>query len=101
MLATMRKLEAMKASVRLQAMAMGLIAGLGGSCVAGAFLTHGFTWPLYVQVALSIALWRYVRKVELETEKRTGLPIDQNPPQQQTPKQAKGWRPDNHEAAQA
>jgi probable O-glycosylation ligase (exosortase A-associated) len=38
----------------------GLVAALAGFCVAGSFLTHGFTWPFYTLVGLSVALSRYV-----------------------------------------
>jgi hypothetical protein len=39
-----------------------LLAAFAGFCVAGSFLTHGFTWPLYILVGLAAALSRYVRK---------------------------------------
>jgi putative inorganic carbon (HCO3(-)) transporter len=39
--------------------ASGLVAALAGFCVASSFLTHGFTWPLYTLVGLSVALSRY------------------------------------------
>jgi len=40
----------------LFAAAQSLQAGLAGFCVSGTFLTMGFTWPLYILLALAIAL---------------------------------------------
>ncbi|MCV6589943.1 MAG: O-antigen ligase family protein [Marinobacterium sp.] len=40
----------------LFAMAQALQAGIAGFCISGTFLTMGFTWPLYILLALSIAL---------------------------------------------
>lgn len=37
------------------------MAGLVGFCVAGTFLTQGFTWPLYVLIGLTVALSRCAR----------------------------------------
>ena len=45
----------------LFAMAQALQAGLAGFCVSGTFLTMGFTWPVYILLALSIALSRAVK----------------------------------------
>ena len=42
-----------------KALGQALVTGLAGSCVAGSFLTQGFTWPFYIQVALAVALARY------------------------------------------
>jgi hypothetical protein len=41
----------------------GLVASFAGFCVAGSFLTHGFTWPFYILVGLTVALSRYVREL--------------------------------------
>jgi probable O-glycosylation ligase (exosortase A-associated) len=41
-------------------MAQALLAGLGGFVVSGTFLTQGFTWPIYIQLALAVAVARYV-----------------------------------------
>lgn len=45
------------ASVR--AVAIGTLAALTGFCVAGSFLTQGFTWPLYMLLGLTVALARW------------------------------------------
>lgn len=37
-------------------MAQALLSGLFGFCVSGTFLTQGFIWPLYILLALAIAL---------------------------------------------
>lgn len=42
-----------------RAMGTALVAGLPAFCVAGSFLTQGFTWPVYIQLALTVALARY------------------------------------------
>lgn len=47
------------APATMRAMALALVAGLVGFCVSGTFLTQGFTWPIYIQVALVSALTRY------------------------------------------
>lgn len=39
--------------------AFALIAGLAGFCVAGSFLTQGFSWPIYILVGLTAAISRY------------------------------------------
>lgn len=36
--------------------AQSILAGLAGFCVSGTFLTQGFTWPLYILLALSMAI---------------------------------------------
>lgn len=42
----------------LYASAQAVQAGLAGFCVSGTFLTMGFTWPIYILLALAIALSR-------------------------------------------
>jgi O-antigen ligase len=42
-----------------QGMALALFAGVIGFCVSGTFLTQGFTWPLYILLALCVALSQY------------------------------------------
>jgi O-antigen ligase len=42
-----------------------LVAAFAGFCIAGSFLTHGFTWPLYFLIGLTAALSRYVREPDL------------------------------------
>lgn len=45
-----------------RACAFGLAAGLAGFCAAGSFLTMGYTWPLYVILALTAALAAAARR---------------------------------------
>lgn len=44
----------------VQTIAQALLAGLASFCVSGTFLTQGFIWPLYILIALTIALSRYL-----------------------------------------
>ena len=46
-----------------RAMGRALIAGLAGFCVSATFLTQGFTWPIYIQLALTVAISRYANTV--------------------------------------
>lgn len=41
-------------------MAQAVLAGLGGFVVSGTFLTQAFTWPIYIQLALAVAVSRYI-----------------------------------------
>lgn len=58
----------------VRAAGLGLISGVAGFCLSGTFLTQGFTWPVYVLVALSAALSRSANPVrDLQIPKRTTL----------------------------
>ena len=48
-----------------RAMAWALLAGLAGFMLSGTFLTQGFTWPLYIQLALTVAIGRYAADFEV------------------------------------
>ena len=48
----------------LNTVAEGILAGLVGFCVSGTFLTQGFTWPLYILLALTVALAHLVNQQE-------------------------------------
>jgi len=43
----------------------GNLAGLVGFCVSGTFLTQGFTWPLYILLAFTVAVAQFVSRQEL------------------------------------
>lgn len=43
-------------------MAQSVLAGIAGFVVSGTFLTQGFTWPVYVLLALSVAVGLYADK---------------------------------------
>ena len=45
-------------------MAWALLAGLAGFMLSGTFLTQGFTWPLYIQLALTVAIGRYAMELD-------------------------------------
>ena len=57
---SMRRLAAARAPPVVQSIALALVAGVAGFCVAGTFLTQGFTWPIYIILALTTAMARYV-----------------------------------------
>ncbi|MEZ5843440.1 MAG: O-antigen ligase family protein [Hyphomicrobiaceae bacterium] len=57
-----RALQQARAPPAVQAMALALFSGLCGFAVAGTFLTQGFTWPIYILLALTAATGRYVRE---------------------------------------
>jgi probable O-glycosylation ligase (exosortase A-associated) len=42
--------------------ALALVSGLIGFCTSGTFLTQGFTWPLYILLALTISLTQYLNQ---------------------------------------
>ena len=44
----------------ISVLAQALLAGLCSFCVSGTFLTQGFIWPLYILIALTVALTRYL-----------------------------------------
>lgn len=46
-------------------MAQAVLSGLAGFCVSGTFLTMGFTWPVYVLLALTAAVANYARQKRL------------------------------------
>jgi probable O-glycosylation ligase (exosortase A-associated) len=43
----------------MRATGQAIVAGLAGFCVSGTFLTQGFTWFIYIQVALVLAFARW------------------------------------------
>lgn len=44
----------------IRAIAEGLYSGIVAFCVSGTFLTQGFTWPIYILLALTASVSRYV-----------------------------------------
>jgi len=57
-------------------MAQAVLAGIAGFVVSGTFLTQGFTWPVYVLLALCVAVSRYAQRVTplRELADRYGVP---------------------------
>ncbi len=43
--------------------ALSILAGLAGFIASGTFLTQGFTWPIYILLALSIAVGQQAKKL--------------------------------------
>ena len=56
----------------LQATALAMVAGLASFAVAGTFLTQAFTWPLYVLIALTVALNRVTSRQEATATGKLG-----------------------------
>lgn len=52
-----------KCSAVLFCSAQSILAGLAGFIASGTFLTQGFTWPLYILLALSIAVQQQTKKL--------------------------------------
>lgn len=55
-----RILSAAEIRSPVQPVAYGLVAAIAGFCTAGFFLSQGFTWSIYIMVALAAAVGRYV-----------------------------------------
>lgn len=58
---SMLALDRVRGPPAVRAMALTLVAGFVGFCVGGTFLTQGFTWPIYILVALTAATGRFTR----------------------------------------
>ena len=56
----------------VHAMAQALVGGIAGFVVSGTFLTQGFTWPVYILLALSVAVARQVAMTGLVVGSRRG-----------------------------
>jgi putative inorganic carbon (hco3(-)) transporter len=56
---TDKKLNALNAPMATRSSSLALLAGFAGFCVSATFLTQGFTWPIYILLALTIALGKY------------------------------------------
>ena len=52
---------------RMVAVSDGLLSGLAGFCVSGTFLTQGFVWPIYIMLAVMVAMNRFVEEEVQET----------------------------------
>lgn len=79
LLRTLPRISTEAAMLPVRAAGLGLISGLAGFCVSGTFLTQGFTWPVYVLVALSAALSRSANPVrDLQITRRFARPASKN-----------------------
>jgi putative inorganic carbon (hco3(-)) transporter len=73
-LKSLRIFEQVHAEPRLQAVALGLVAGLTGFCIGGSFLSASFSWPLYIMVAMAAALARLAQQADRRFEEgRKGI----------------------------
>ena len=59
-----RRLEACGGAMPARAMGIAVLAGTCGFCVSGTFLTQGFTWPVYVLLALGSAVSDFAKREE-------------------------------------
>jgi O-antigen ligase len=64
----LRKLEATQAPMPARAMGHAVLAGIGGFCVSGTFLTQGFTWPVYVLLALGAAAANFADREDRDSQ---------------------------------
>ena len=75
----LRELEKAGAPMPARAMGHAVLAGIAGFCVSGTFLTQGFTWPIYVLVALVTSVSEFARRQSwLSSDCDTG-PDDKDP----------------------
>jgi O-antigen ligase len=56
------RLEASQAAMPARAMGIAVLAGIAGFIVSGTFLTQGFTWPVYVLLALGSAVSHFAKR---------------------------------------
>jgi hypothetical protein len=54
-----RILNELRSANSTRAAGLASLAGIAGFCVAGTFLTQGFTWPIYVLLAMTTAIGRF------------------------------------------
>jgi O-antigen ligase len=62
-----RVLRATDLHSSVQPVAFALLASIAGFCAAGSFLSQGFTWSIYVIVAVAAAVGRYADETEMTT----------------------------------
>jgi len=60
-LRSVKATQAPQTPVAVRAMALALLSGILAFCVAGTFLTQGFTWPLYIILALCAATSHFAK----------------------------------------
>ena len=58
--------------------AQSILAGLAGFCVSGTFLTQGFTWPIYILLALSVAIKTATASIVSDCKMQSGSSHSQN-----------------------
>jgi hypothetical protein len=65
----LRKLDRLRAAgipmnLGAYAIAQAVLAGLASFIVSGSFLTQGFTWPIYILLALALSVSRFATRME-------------------------------------
>ena len=68
-----RILNELRSANSTRAAGLAALAGIAGFCVAGTFLTQGFTWPIYVLLAMTTAIGRFAN-CELQKSKSIKSP---------------------------
>ena len=61
---SVQKLDVPSSPPAVRGMSVAILGGIGGFCVSGTFLTQGFTWPIYVLVALATAVSQFAESEE-------------------------------------
>jgi putative inorganic carbon (HCO3(-)) transporter len=56
-----RILAAAHSAASTRAAALATLAGIAGFCMSGTFLTQGFTWPIYILLAMTAAVGRFAQ----------------------------------------
>jgi putative inorganic carbon (hco3(-)) transporter len=67
--AALRKLDRLRnagvpMNLEAYAIAQAVLAGLASFIVSGSFLTQGFTWPIYILLALALSVSRFAARME-------------------------------------
>ncbi len=70
----MRLLDASDAPFSMRATGLALVSGIAAFCVSGTFLTQGFTWPIYILLAITAALSHYAKPFAKGDEKPRSRP---------------------------
>ncbi|MGA8169935.1 MAG: O-antigen ligase family protein [Methylocystis sp.] len=68
---TFNKLDRPGVPASARAMSLAVLAGTGGFCVSGTFLTQGFTWPVYVLLSLATAIAHFAKCDEARSQNAT------------------------------
>ena len=71
-LKALRSASTVGGSPHVRAASLGLLAGLGGFCAAGSFLTQAFSWQIYILLALTTATASSLR---LSASEPVGRPV--------------------------
>ena len=69
-----RSLRSNNAPVSVTALSYAVLSGFAGFCASGTFLTQGFTWPVYILIAMTAAVSQFAKLFALrnsDLEKNT------------------------------